>query len=167
MKKIGLILFLSAFGFAGAQQTAEEIIGTAAEQAKIENKNVLVFFHASWCGWCRRMEENMENEMVKDYFDNNFEKAFLTVQETPKNKNLETPGGEEVLDRLGGNRHGLPYWVILSPDGKILADSKVNGQNLGCPADEKEVAAMISKFKDFSPNLELKPDLIREVFVMK
>lgn len=167
MKKIGLILFLFAFGFAGAQQTAEEIIGTAAEQAKIENKNVLVFFHASWCGWCRRMEENMENEMVKDYFDSNFVKAFLTVQETPKNKNLETPGGEEILDRLGGNRQGLPYWVILSPDGKVLADSKVNGENLGCPADEKEVAAMISKFKDFSPNSELNPDLIREVFVMK
>ena len=173
-----LFFLLFAFGFSHAQesqksvqekpaQTANQILGKACQQANLETKNVLLIFHASWCGWCRRMEENMENPLVKDYFDQNFVKVFLTVQETPKNKNLETPGGEEVLDWFGGKKQGLPYWLILNSDGEILADSKVNGENLGCPADEKEVAAMISKFENHSPNQPLNPNEIKEVFVMK
>lgn len=150
-----------------AQQNATEILTHASEQAKLENKNILLIFHASWCGWCKRMEANMENPLVKDYFDRNFVKTFLTVQETPNKKDLETPGGEEFLNRFGGEKQGLPYWLILSPNGKILSDSKVKGQNLGCPADENEVTEMISKFKDFSPNRPLNPNEIREVFVLK
>ncbi len=176
MKNKILVILLFAFGFGQAQEytntrqenpTAKQILEKAYQQAKAENKNVLLIFHASWCGWCKRMEGNMENPLVEEYFDRNFVKTFLTVQETPNKKNWETPGGEDVLNEFGGKNQGLPYWLILDSDGKLLADSKVNGQNIGCPADEEEVAIMISKFENHSLNLELNPEEIREVFVMK
>lgn len=78
--KLLIFSFLLAVGFANAQ-TATEILAKAQNQAKIENKNVFVIFHASWCGWCKKMEKNMDDPKVKSYFDSNYVKTFITVQE--------------------------------------------------------------------------------------
>lgn len=44
---IGLFICIASISQA---QTATEILSKASEQAKLENKNVFVIFHASWCG---------------------------------------------------------------------------------------------------------------------
>ncbi len=64
-------------------------INKAQNQAKVENKNVFLIFHASWCGWCKKMEKNMDDPAVKPYFDANYVKTFITVQERAEKKNLE------------------------------------------------------------------------------
>ncbi|MGV0829266.1 thioredoxin family protein [Empedobacter brevis] len=148
-------------------QTATEILTKAQNQAKVENKNVFLIFHASWCGWCKKMEKNMDDPAVKSYFDANYVKTFITVQERAEKKNLETPGGDIVNEKLGGKDQGLPFWVILDANGKVLEDSRVNGQNIGGPASEEEVNNLIAKLETTSQNEKVNTEKIKEVFILK
>ncbi|CAM3264533.1 MULTISPECIES: thioredoxin family protein [Empedobacter] len=161
---IGFVIALSSIVNA---QTATEILTKAQNQAKVENKNVFLIFHASWCGWCKKMEKNMDDPLVKSYFDANYVKTFITVQERAEKKNLETPGGDAVNKKLGGKDQGLPFWVILDSEGKVLEDSRVNGENIGGPASEDEVNNLIAKLETTSKNEKVNPEKIKEVFILK
>lgn len=161
---IGFVIALSSIVNA---QTATEILTKAQNQAKVENKNVFLIFHASWCGWCKKMEKNMDDPLVKSYFDANYVKTFITVQERAEKKNLETPGGDAVNEKLGGKDQGLPFWVILDSTGKVLEDSRVNGENIGGPASEEEVNQLITKLETTSKNEKVNPEKIKEVFILK
>lgn len=80
--KVLLIAFLFCFMHnVMAQQAAEVVIENAQKKAKAENKNVLVFFHASWCGWCKRMEKKMTLPETQRLFDDNYVLASLDVLE--------------------------------------------------------------------------------------
>ena len=162
-----ILSFVLLFAGIVNAQTATEILTKAQNQAKVENKNVFVIFHASWCGWCKKMEKNMEDPAVKSYFDSNYVKAFITVQERTEKKNLETPGGDEINEKFGGKDQGLPFWVILDANGKVLEDSKVNGENIGGPASEEEVNHLITKLEKTSKNDKVDPEKIKEVFILK
>ena len=161
---IGFVIALSSIVNA---QTATEILTKAENQAKVENKNVFLIFNASWCGWCKKMEKNMDDPLVKSYFDANYVKTFMTVQERAEKKNLETPGGDAVNEKLGGKDQGLPFWVILDSEGKVLEDSRVNGENIGGPASEDEVNNLIAKLETTSKNEKVNPEKIKEVFILK
>lgn len=161
---IGFVIALSSIVNA---QTATEILTKAQNQAKVENKNVFLIFHASWCGWCKKMEKNMDDPLVKSYFDANYVKTFMTVQERAEKKNLETPGGDAVNEKLRGKDQGLPFWVILDSEGKVLEDSRVNGENIGGPASEEEVNQLITKLETTSKNEKVNPEKIKEVFILK
>lgn len=161
---IGFVIALSSIVNA---QTATEILTKAQNQAKVENKNVFLIFHASWCGWCKKMEKNMDDPLVKSYFDANYVKTFITVQERAEKKNLETPGGDAVNEKLRGKDQGLPFWVILDSEGKVLEDSRVNGENIGGPASEEEVNQLITKLETTSKNEKVNPEKIKEVFILK
>lgn len=161
---IGFVIALSSIVNA---QTATEILTKAQNQAKVENKNVFLIFHASWCGWCKKMEKNMDDPLVKSYFDANYVKTFITVQERAEKKNLETPGGDAVNEKLGGKDQGLPFWVILDSEGKVLEDSRVNDENIGGPASEDEVNNLIAKLETTSKNEKVNPEKIKEVFILK
>ncbi|MEG1199069.1 MAG: thioredoxin family protein, partial [Algoriella sp.] len=82
-------------------------------------------------------------------------------------KNLETPGGAEINEKLGGKDQGLPFWVILDANGKVLEDSRVNGENIGGPASEDEVGNLIAKLETTSKNEKVNPEKIKEVFILK
>ena len=41
-------------------EPADAILKSACQEAAKENKNVFIMFHASWCGWCRKMEASLE-----------------------------------------------------------------------------------------------------------
>ena len=77
-------LLLGSFTAATAQDSASMVLDKVSAQAKKENKKVFVMFHASWCGWCKKMEKHMQDPAIKKYFDDNYITAFLTVQESPK-----------------------------------------------------------------------------------
>lgn len=54
-----------------------------------------------------------------------------------------THGGAALLEELRGEaRGGIPWFVVLEPDGKSVVDADdVLGGNLGCPHTEAEVEA--------------------------
>lgn len=158
MKPYFLITMLICSSFAALAQTpqsADAIMSDAYAEAKAQNKKVFVMFHASWCGWCHKMDAAMNEPEMKKYFDDNFVIRHLVVMESETKKNLENPGGAEMMKKYFGDKSGIPYWLVFDADGKLLADSKLRaegdgpekGNNVGCPATEKEVAYFIDVLK--------------------
>ena len=145
--KILFAAFLLCFSLtAFSQEKAEIVLEKAQQQAKLENKNVLVFFHASWCGWCKLMEKKMNRDETKELFDKNYVLASLDVQERGEKKKLQNPGGEEMMAKYGGEKAGLPFFVFITPEGKVLENSYTeNKENLGCPSTEEEVKIFVDK----------------------
>lgn len=131
--------------------SADDILKPVYAKASKENKKVLLIFHASWCGWCRKMDSSLVDKNVKPLMDKNYEIAHLVVYESPNKKNLENPGALELLTKHGGADEGLPYWFVLDKQGNKLADSQYKpGENTGCPASEEEVAHWLSVLKKTS-----------------
>ena len=162
------LLLLMPLTNAIAQESAATVLQKAQSQAKKEHKNVFVMFHASWCGWCKKMEKNMQSDACKKMFDDNFVSTQLTVQESPKNKNLENPGADVLLETYKGTKAGLPFWVLLDANGKILADSfNAKGENLGCPSSKDEVAEFKAKLKKTTKLNEKQLAVIEDTFVIK
>jgi thioredoxin-related protein len=138
---------------------ADEIMKQALQQAGEENKNVMIIFHASWCGWCHKMDSSMNDESCKKFFDDNFVVRHLVVDEYNEQKKLENPGANELRAKYHGNGEGIPFWLIFDKNGNLLADSEMRpegagadtkGDNVGCPAQEKEVAYFINILKKTS-----------------
>jgi thiol-disulfide isomerase/thioredoxin len=167
-KKLLLAAFASLFFISCFSQTtagADAVLQAAYKQAAKEKKNVIVIFHASWCVWCRKMDISLNDPAIKQYFDKNYVIAHLTVQETPDKKNLENPGAEEFMNAQGGKDQGLPYWIVMDNKGNKLADSQnAEGNNMGCPAAEKEVAHFIGVLQNTSGIKENELSLIAARF---
>lgn len=153
-----LLLLLGTAAFA-QQQTAPStsaILKEATTVAAKENKKVFLIFHASWCGWCHKMDTAMSTLPCKPLFDKNFVVRHIVVKETDKHKAEENAGGDELMAEYGAGRSGIPYWIIFDKNGKALADSQIrpdgadmhtSGENVGCPASEKEVNYFIKVLK--------------------
>lgn len=137
-------------------ESAETILKNACTQAAKENKDVFIIFHASWCGWCHRMDKSMNDETCKKFFDDNFVIRHLVVDESADKKNLENPGADELRKKYYGDGQGIPFWLLFDKEGKLLADSKrraegagpETGENTGCPASANEVEYFISVLKE-------------------
>jgi thiol-disulfide isomerase/thioredoxin len=167
-----LVLIFSATTMLKAQappSSAEDILKEAFRQAAQEKKNVFILFHASWCGWCRKMDTAMNDKKVKKFFDDNYVTRHLVVYESKGKEQLENPGALELLKKYKGDEQGIPYWLIFDNEGKLLGDSKLRsegagldqGDNMGCPASEKEVEQFVKLLKKTS---SLEEDKLKIIF---
>lgn len=142
--------------FSQASLTADQILSAAQSKAKKENKSVFVIFHASWCGWCHRMDTAMADPKVSKYFNDNYVITHMTVMESKDKKGLENPGALELMQKYSGEGSGIPFWLVYDKSGKVAADSKevtADGKvagNVGCPAAENEVGHFINVLKKTS-----------------
>ena len=143
-------LLFASYSFAQSAPNSGSIMAAAYKQAAKEHKNVLVMFHASWCGWCKKMDASMTDSSAKKYFTDNYVTVHLDVQEKPADKKLENPGAEVFLAKYKGEKAGLPFFLIMDSKGAELGDSFMKGENIGCPASTDEVAYFISLLKKTS-----------------
>lgn len=157
MKQI-LLLCSILFSFTVSQaQTkvapASVVMSAAYKLAGAQHKKVLLIYHASWCGWCRKMDSCLYDASCRKFFEDNFVITHLTIQESKDNKKLENPGAQAMAEKQGGKDQGLPYWVILDEKGKMLYNSRLSlddkpstnlTPNVGCPASEQEVKAFVN-----------------------
>lgn len=160
----------------GEPLAAEIVLKNAMKLAKKEKKNVIIMWHASWCGWCHRMDTLMQREDLKDYFDSNFITEHLVVKERPDLKHLENPGADSLLAIYHGDKAGIPFWIVLDKKGNLLADSFMRkegvsmdepGQNVGCPGQPEEVDFLVDLLKKTAKIDEEGLAKIREAFLLK
>jgi thioredoxin-related protein len=161
------LVFLSSFCLM-AQDSASVIMKKAYAQARKENKNVFVIFHASWCGWCKKMDQYMNDKSCKNLFDRGYIIQHLTVMESEDNKLLENPGAFELMKEYHGENSGIPFFLIFDKNGKLLEDSfNGEGQNIGCPSSKEEVGEFIKMLKATSTLTEKELDIIYKIFYKK
>ena len=156
-----------------AMPSTDEVMSKAYAQAKKENKKVLVMFHASWCGWCKKMEASIAEPNLKKFFDDNYVIARLDVMERKGKEDLENPGSLAFMTKYKGEKAGLPFWFISDASGKKLADSQIRpagaaldtyGENVGCPAADNEVAFFAQILKNTSKLTDKEIAMISERF---
>lgn len=163
MKHKVLLLLLATFltvHLASAQNTppsADEVLKEALKEAKAQKKKVFIKFSASWCGWCHKMDASMNEPELKPLFDKSFVMRQLIVMEAADKKNLENPGGADLLKKYNSDGFGIPVWFIFDTDGKLLVDSHLRPEGtgldvkgkgiIGCPASKEEVDAFIKALK--------------------
>lgn len=133
-------------------ETAGKIIDDAYKLASKEGKSVMIVFHASWCGWCKKFEASVNDSSCKDFFEKHFIIRYLDILERGDKKSLETPEAIDVYNKYGGQNGGIPFFLIFDKKRTLIADSKIKAkgdgpekpaQNMGCPATEDEAAAFI------------------------
>ncbi|AQX12990.1 thioredoxin family protein [Elizabethkingia meningoseptica] len=170
LKKLILILSLGIFFSVSAQQeNANKILDRALTQAKKEKKNVMLIFHASWCGWCKKMEKNLNSADVKPLIDKNYIVTYVSVQERGENiKKYENPDGQILMNKYQGESAGLPFWVILDNKGTALDNSfDKNKENIGCPASPEEVTEFKDKLQKTSSLTANQLQTVYDNFVQK
>jgi thioredoxin-related protein len=177
MKKI-LLSMVAVAGIAlitvaqTAPLSADILLKNAYGQAGKENKKVFVMFHASWCGWCHKMDASMNDPLCSKFFQDNYVVVHLVVDESKGKENLENPGAKEMRTKYHGDGQGIPYWMVFDKTGTLLADSKMRkegegpeaGDNTGCPASEKEVNFFIDILKRTSSINKAQEKIIKERF---
>lgn len=178
--KVGFSLLLAfcLIGGAVAQEPlpAKKIMKDAYTQASKENKHVMVIFHASWCGWCHRMDSIMNMPETKPLFDKNFVIRHLVVLESKAKKNLENPGADQLMKKYNGAGSGIPYWLIFDAKGNLTGDSRMPSKdktgkailsNVGCPAQPEEVEYFISLLKKSTSLTDPELAVISQKFILK
>lgn len=138
---------------------AKELISKAQKSAADSKRNVFVSFHASWCGWCHKMESVFKQDEIRVIMDRHFVIVNLDVLENDGKKALENPGSLEVLKAAGGAEQGIPYFYISDPKGKVLinsimpADGAKKASNVGCPYEPAEIAFFVKMLKKGAPRI--------------
>jgi thiol-disulfide isomerase/thioredoxin len=170
------MLVLLSFG-AFAQTTPDSsstVLNAAYAKAQTEHKSVLLMFHASWCGWCKKMEASINDPACKKFFDDNYVIVYLDILERPGKENLENPGGINVMKSFNGDPNGgIPFWVIMDASGKpygnsykppVGATTGTAKDNVGCPAEADEVTYFIGLLKSSSKLTDSELAIVRTRF---
>lgn len=138
----------------GPTSTAKSLMDNAYAKATKEKKNVMLIFHASWCGWCHKLDDMLESPKFKKTFESSYVITYVDVMENGPKKDLENAGGSELMAQYGGATAGLPFFVILSPTGEKVGDSFLpDKKNMGFPAEPQEVAGFMKLLKKTAPKM--------------
>jgi thioredoxin-related protein len=154
MRRLLCVFFLVIATIASAEPpSARQVIRDAQVRAGKANKNVLVYFHASWCSWCRRFDRLFASQEFRESFQESYVIAEITVRERDDLVKNENAGWATVLKELRGTaEQDVPYLVVLSSDGDKLADTfrpegmEIPG-NAGWPRTQTEIEAFLSMLR--------------------
>jgi thiol-disulfide isomerase/thioredoxin len=129
--------------------SVERVLADAKAQAVAEHKIIFLTFRASWCEPCHLLEAFVREPGMYAVLEKYFVFANVNVaEEDGKHPELESPGAEELLAKLGGVSGGaaaLPYIVMLNEKAQPMIDSnrrvhgKQGSENIGYPAAPQEI----------------------------
>jgi thiol:disulfide interchange protein len=163
MQRTGIavaLLLLLAFSAspvaASGPAPAQEILTAALTRASTDGRNVFVIFHASWCRWCKKLDGVLASPDVREIFQSSYVAVHIDVLERgSKVDSLENPGGKALMSEFGGEKSGLPFYVVLDGKGKKLVNSNLmpGDSNIGFPGAPEELDAFASILKESAPHM--------------
>jgi thioredoxin-related protein len=138
-----------------APPSAETLIDAALNTARSQNKIVLVHFGASWCVWCRHLDDMLQGPELGKLFADHFVIVHLTVQESDDKKSLENPGAAQLLTKEDAGMSGVPVFMFFDQTGKKIADSLAlpDRANIGYPASPEEIQAFAGILDKTTPRM--------------
>jgi thiol-disulfide isomerase/thioredoxin len=105
--------------------SAEAAWRGALEQARGEDKLVLLYASAPWCGWCHRLADLLA--------------AVVKIDQERMQQ------GADVVARLRPkDSEGIPWMAIVDPAGRVLITGDGPNGNIGCPAAPEEAAHFLA-----------------------
>lgn len=126
--------------------TADEVLAAGLAKARAERKAVFVDYSAPWCGWCHRLDAYLQKPEVAKVFDSAFVSVKIDVD--------RFKGGKTLNAKHGGDKAGLPFFVMLDAEGKKIGDSITSpGGNVGFPVKDEEVSHFIAMVRKAAPTL--------------
>lgn len=140
-------------------ESASQLLARAQQSAAQSKRNVMVLFHASWCGWCHKMEGVMVQPQIKPIFDKYFVVQWLVTMENGEKKALENAGADSVMAAAGGKGTGIPFFYFTDSNGKLIVNSirpakdADKGGNVGCPYAPEEIAWFLEMLKKAAPKM--------------
>jgi thioredoxin-related protein len=159
--KLGITL-LSVFAMVAVQTAAPKtppsaasLVSAAVATAKAQNKVVLVHFGASWCVWCKHLDDMLQGKELGHLIADHYVVVHLTVQERDEKKKLENPGADDLMTAQGAGNSGVPVFMFFDKDGNKIADSLAlpNRANIGYPASPEEIQAFAGILEKTAPRM--------------
>ncbi len=161
------IAFLASLALLATETAppASTIMESARAAATAPHKSIFLIFHASWCEWCKKLDQFIKTPEIEPIVDKYFVVAHLTVEERGAKKELDDPGGDEVLAKAGGKDAGLPFYAFINEKGETIVTSirpgegKAGERNIGYPLQPQEVDWFMAMVKKAAPAMS--PDEAR------
>jgi thiol-disulfide isomerase/thioredoxin len=111
---------------------ANALLTEGLAKAKKDNRAVFLAFGSPSCGWCKYLEKYHARPAVAKALEKHL--VFVKVDV------VDNPGGDDLYKKYAPKGGGVPVWVILAADGKVLGDSFEDGQrNVGFPYAPNEL----------------------------
>lgn len=125
------------------KENAEEKIAQLVQQAKKENKNIMIQAGGNWCIWCLRFNNYVQTTPeLKEMVDENY--IYYHLNYSPENKN------EKIFAKYGnpGAKYGYPVFLVLDQNGQLIhtQDSSVLEEGKGYSLEKTKAF-----FKEWSP----------------
>lgn len=96
---------------------AAEQIAAALDDAKRENRRVLIQWGANWCGWCVKLHGLFgSNSDVKRKLQYEYDVVYIDVGRFDKHMDVAAKYGADLKS------NGIPFLTVLDADGAPLAN---------------------------------------------
>jgi len=80
--------------------------------------------------------------------------VHVTVQEAREKASLNSPGGAELMEKVGGKGQGLPFIAFLDSQGAVIANSmRPQAGNIGHPYKPEEVDWFMVMLRKAAPEI--------------
>jgi thioredoxin-related protein len=110
----------------------------AIEQAKKDNKVILLQFGANWCGWCHKLHHLFDTDQtIHSKLQNNY---IVVMVDVNKGHN------SDFAAKYGADKHGLPCIVILDSTGKHLTTKDTGELEEGDHHSPEKVLAFLTQW---------------------
>ena len=135
----------------GDGSNGNTLLAAALARARAGGKNVLLVFHASWCGPCFLLHQFLNDPQVKPLVGANCVVVEEDVFEHGRN-GWENPGAHSLFQKYGG-RHAIPFWAVLTPGGRKIGDSIYGKETMGMPGAGPQERYFLRLFHKAAPRL--------------